>query len=368
MYETVPDRLRHLAAADPNREAFIYYDLTQTRSSLTRKQLLEQSTNAAKLLIQSGLKKGSKVAFCMNNSLEMLITNMGVIMAGGIPFYFSANLKDGSDLVEFISNLEAEFLFLDTHSDNENWKVLEHIWPSGEKRSKTVPTLKMVVCNGRNFKETETRLMLSSFLARVADDKITLPLLQPENTLVYFCTSGSTGKPKIVMYTHYSILNWTRSTNISLGIKEESIFFCDRTFSWAVGFPRTYLVEGTTRVFVDIKMTVAGKHSDLICDIINKERCDVVYLPGYMAADLLKNTQLCEKFKNVQRIFLSGERVLKSVFCELKKTFCKRIITYYGSTESGGVSTFIPESEDEFEDGIIGMYFICVVFYSKKQH
>lgn len=354
MYETVSDRLRKLAAVAPDREAFIHYGLNKKRSSLTRKQLLDQSVKTAKILVQSGLKKGSTVVFCMSNSLEMLVTNLGVIVAGGIPFYLSNNLKDGSDLLEFINDLGAEFMFLDTKIDDENWKVLGNIWPLEARRSEMAPSLRMVICNGKAFEETETHKQLSSFLARKADDNILLPLLQPEDTLAYFCTSGSTGKPKEVIYTHFSILNWTKFSNIATGIKEDSIFFCDRTFSWAVGFPRTYLAEGTTRVFVDMRMSLGGKHMDLICDIIESERCDVVYMPGYMVVDLLKNSENFNKFTKVKTILLSGERVQKEIVDALRKNFSKRIINYYGTTESGGTSALVMETEDEFEDGHVG--------------
>ncbi|XP_060598646.1 uncharacterized protein LOC132752351 [Ruditapes philippinarum] len=161
IYETIPDRLRHLAAADQDREAFVFYEFSKQRKSLTRKQLLDQATIAAENFVKYGVEKGSTVAICMTNSLEMLTSNLGVIMAGGVPFYVSANLKDGSDLAEFINNLEAKFLIIDTNTGDENWKVLENIWPEGQSRSEVTPCLEMVICNGKVERETETRKRLS---------------------------------------------------------------------------------------------------------------------------------------------------------------------------------------------------------------
>jgi acyl-coenzyme A synthetase/AMP-(fatty) acid ligase len=359
IYETIPDRLRHLAAADPDREAFVFYDFNKQRKSLTRKQLLDQATIAAENFVKYGVEKGSTVAICMTNSLEMLTSNLGVIMAGSVPFYVSANLKDGSDLAEFINNLEAKLLIIDTNKGDENWKVLENIWPEGQSRSKVIPCLQMVICNGNIDRETETRKRLSSFQQKNSDTNIKLPSIQPEDTLAFFCTSGSTGKPKEVVYTHFGILNWTKSADKQLNITEKSVFFCDRTFSWVLGFPRTYVTEGATRVFVDTKLSISGKHSDFLTDIIKAECCDVVYLPGYMVVDILKNPDVSEKFNKVQSIFLSGERIQNANYQAVKAQLCTDVKSFYGTTESGGVSVYSSTGGDAFEDGIIGNYTNC---------
>jgi acyl-coenzyme A synthetase/AMP-(fatty) acid ligase len=214
----------------------------------------------------------------------------------------------------------------------------------------------MVICNGNIDRETETRKSLSSFQQKNSDTKIKLPNIQPEDKLTYFCTSGSTGKPKVIVCTHFGALNWTKSSDKHVNITEKSVFFCDRTISWALGFPRTYVTEGATRVFVDTKLSIAGQHCEFLADVIERECCDVVYLPIYMVVDMLNKPEISNKFNKVKSIFLGGERIQNTHYQALKARFCNDVLALYGTTEIGIASFFSGVSGDDFEDGMIGMY------------
>lgn len=354
MYRTIVDQLRHFASEKPNKEAFIFYTNDKLRVTITRIHLLDQVENAARKLVKFGLKKGSAVAFCMGNSIQMLVMNFAVVMAGGIPFFFSANLKDGSDIVSFINDFNAHILVIDVNIGDDNWKILNRIWPTSEDVSQNMTSLKLILCNSSDMHESIHYRKLSTFLDGY--EHAELPELQPEEPVAYFCTSGSTGKPKEVIYSHFGILNYTRMSDHAIGIREESVHFCDRPFSWLVGYPRTYLTEGTCRVFVDTRLSAAGKHTEFLCEIICQEKCDVVYLPGYIAADVLKNPNLSLNFKHVKAIVLAGERILLQNYKALKENFCKNVVVDYGNTESGAVASF--SDRGEFQDGIIGLYLL----------
>ena len=353
LYETVPDRLRKFAREDPDRDAYVFYGRKFKRIPVTRKQVFDTSVKFAKTLVNMGLQKGDRVGFCMNNSIEMLHATMAVITAGGVPFFLTTNLKDGSDIIRNLLSMESSMLIIDAQVNDDNWKILESLWPRGSNESRSVPSLKYIVCNGLDVSEGKERASLASLMNANEGFDCELPILDPEDILVYLVTSGSTGEPKKVAYTHFSILNWTRETDQRIGIQESSRFFNDRQFTWAVGFPRTYLATGVTRIFTDTRLTLSGKHVDRLADIIEKERCDVMYVPGYIAKDLINNPQLKAKFATVQYAIFSGERFLRENLA-LKKDFFKTFHVYYGSTEAGGVSCFSSDNIDDYEDGIIG--------------
>ncbi|KAL4221499.1 hypothetical protein ACF0H5_019756 [Mactra antiquata] len=358
MYETVTDRLRILAEEDPDREAFVFYGYDQKRQSLTRKEILDLSTNTAKHLILSGVKKGTHVAVCMSNSIEMLVAIIGVTLAGGIPFFSPGNLKDGTDLIDMMNTLNGEFLIIDASKGDDNWNIIENIWPRSEKSSEKVPSLKMILFNGTGpldsgLTSSTLQSLRDFFKEPVSSTDVNMPVLQPEDHLAYFCTSGSTGAPKTVTYTHFGTLNWTKSCDITMNISAESRMFLDRTFSWVVGYPRTYLTEGTTRIFVDNRMTLAGKHTEFLCNIIERERCDVVFLPGYIARDVINMPSLVDNFKNVKHIYMGGERMKKVFYDSLIGKYCKYLSTLYGLTEMGG-SLVYSNTTSPFEDGIVG--------------
>ena len=353
IYETVPDRLRKLAEDDPEREAYVFYGYEFKRVPVTRKQVYDTAVKLGKTLVNMGLKKGDRVGFCMNNSVEMLHATMAVISAGCIPFFLTTNLKDGSDVIQTLFAMNCSMLIIDARVNDDNWKILESLWSRGSNESKSVPSLKYIVCNGLNVSEGKERTSLVSLINISEDFVCELPILDPEDILVYLITSGSTREPKKVAYTHFSILNWTREIDQRTGVQQSSRFFNDRQFTWAVGFPRTYLVTGVTRIFTDTRLTLSGKHVDRLADIIEKERCDVMYVPGYIAKDLINNPQLKAKFAAVQSGIVAGER-FPSENLALKDDFFKVLNVFYGSTEAGGVSCFSSDNIDDYEDGIIG--------------
>ena len=356
MYQAVPDRLCVLANDDPEREAFIFYSMGGERTSVTRKEVYQKSLKVAKCLYRIGVRKGTPIVICMNNSLNALYVEYGVSIAGGILYPIATNLKDGSDIIDSIADTKAEYLIIDASTSDQNWNILEGIWPSDLQSSEKAPTLKHIMCNGSSFQETVGRHHLSDWLygQQSEPEETDLPAIYPEDTLVCFCTSGSTGKPKHVICSHFFILNYAKQSATAQNITNYSIYFCDRQFSWTVGFPRAYLATGCTRVFIDTRMSLFGKHVDLICDIIEKENVDVAYAPGYLAKDLISRPELAPKFKRVNVVFISGER-FPMTFLPLKDTFCKKLVVWYGSTESGGFSAFQSDKSEEYEDGIIGI-------------
>ena len=100
-------------------------------------------------------------------------------------------------------------------------------------------------------------------------------------------------------------------------------------------------------------MSLSGSAVGRLCDIIENENVDVVYMPGYIVKDVLNHPEYKPKFKRVEVIFVSGERFPASTI-PLKDNFCKKLISWYGCTEGGGMATFQSNKAEDYEDGIIG--------------
>ena len=353
MYQSIPDRLRCLATEDPERMAFVFYDFDGNRQSVTRREVYKRSEQLAKHFVGFGMRKGSWVGVCMNNSLNMLYVIFGVSLAGGIPFFLATNLKDGSDLIENLNDMKGEFLIIDASEFEPNWDILDKIWPTGEPVCDVVPTLKCVICNGRIPTQLKSRVSLGSLLDTSAPDKMQLPTVFPEDTALCFCTSGSTGKPKVVICSHYGILNWTKQCEVGQCFTKDTIFFGERPFGWAGGAPRPYVTVGCTHVFVDTRMTLSGKYVNYVCDIIEKEKVSVAYIPRYVAMDLLNNPHLASKFKTLIYMLMGGERFTQ-LLLPLKDMFCQNLVIWYGNTENGGSVSFYSNRSEDYEEGLIG--------------
>ncbi|XP_053373584.1 3-[(3aS,4S,7aS)-7a-methyl-1,5-dioxo-octahydro-1H-inden-4-yl]propanoyl:CoA ligase-like [Mercenaria mercenaria] len=348
-YKTNMQMLSHWAHLYPEKEAFVEYDAHAQRHSITCQELLKKSKAFGWYVASIGIKKGDVVAFCMNNSLNMLVSMFGVQFAGGIPISTMQSMADGSDVIDTIRDHNSKLLIMDAKEGDQSWHMLQNI-----QLSKDSAQLLDIIYNNNlselfryNFKEKATYVV---DLANTTE--VQLPQLYPEDLAVYFKTSGSTGKPKLVGHCHFEFFS-TNTINDYLGIDEQSIFFCDRPFGWSVGSPRTYLASGTTRVFTDSFLSIQKNNIEFLSNIIYQEKCTHMYLPGYLVSDLLKSRGNEDKFSTVKSIIFAGERISKR-YAEMQGRFCKKLVVWYGSTEAAGVSAFSSQNPAEFEDGIIG--------------
>ena len=354
MYQTIAERLRCLAKEDADRTAFVFYSIEGNRESITRRTLYQTSKRLAKNFQTLGMQKGSWVGICMNNSINMLYSIFGVCIAGGIPFFLATNLKDGSDVIEHINEMKGEFLIIDASESDQNWDIVEKIWSTGDHLPKSVPTMRCIICNGNGSTPTVGRVSLYDLLNTTAPEGIHLPRVFPEDPLVCFCTSGSTGKPKSVVWSHYGMLNWGQNCEPKLCVSKETVYFCERPFAWAGGFPRLFVTVGCTHVFVDTNVSLSGDCVDQLCDIIQNENVDVAYIPRYIARDLVDSPeQYAQKFSNVKFMVTGGER-FPMLLMPLKATLCQTLINWYGNTESGGTIKFHSNMSEDYEEGIIG--------------
>ena len=211
LHTCIPERVRCLATVEPNLPAFISYDNAGKRRAITRQELYEQSVLVAKNLTELGVEKDAMVGVCMNNSMNMLYAIFGVAFSGGIPFFLSTNLKDGSDLKDTMNDMKSKFLIIDADESNVNWNLLDKIWSLDMDKSKQIPSLKKIICNGTKIQggTVKSRISLEKLLKTSSKETVKLPTPLPEDPAVCFCTSGSTGKPKVVIASHFSLLNYT---------------------------------------------------------------------------------------------------------------------------------------------------------------
>ena len=79
---TFPELLGRLAAAKPDKAAYIFIDDQENAHSLTYRELYEKASKFARVLVNFGIMKGDKVALSGGNVPEWLIANFGIQMAG----------------------------------------------------------------------------------------------------------------------------------------------------------------------------------------------------------------------------------------------------------------------------------------------
>ncbi len=153
------------------------------------------SLRIARLLIESGLKKGDRVGLVMRNLPDWPVVFMGALLAGAIAIPLNA-WWTGSELAYVLRDCGARFLF----ADGERLARLEDL-PHGVDR--------VFVTRAVNPPSAVT--MLEDVIGSpgqwhdLADCPLPDVSLAPEDDATIFYTSGTTGAPKGVLGTHRAL-------------------------------------------------------------------------------------------------------------------------------------------------------------------
>lgn len=156
-------------------------------------ELYTNILNVAANLKQKGFKEGEKVVLFSRNSLNMLQTELAVMVSGGIAVPIFANFKkDTAELL--IKHSDAAYLVVagETQLEQLSYDLpLKHIWTFDNKPN-------------AQFKN----LLPFSDLLKPAQEKIVLKTsANPNDVCLNMYTSGTMGVPKCVQLMHKNILS-----------------------------------------------------------------------------------------------------------------------------------------------------------------
>ncbi|XP_062612154.1 medium-chain acyl-CoA ligase ACSF2, mitochondrial-like [Saccostrea cucullata] len=113
VYKTVVDAFNETCTSYPDKEILIYWGIDGNRESLTYHQLQTETTTFARYLVSKGIKKGDKIALFGPNTLEWVVAELAIIMAGGVVVHVTLSITDVRDLWEIFSTAECKAFLID---------------------------------------------------------------------------------------------------------------------------------------------------------------------------------------------------------------------------------------------------------------
>lgn len=159
-------------------------------------------------LIQLGVKKGDRVALIGQNRYEWVVSDLGIVLAGGISVGLYPTLSP--EQMEYaINHSESEIIFLE---GEEQLDKLIEIWRKTKIR-------KAIIWDRKGIwgYKNEAVIFFDEFLEQASSDGFDENLrsikdeTNPDDTAFIVYTSGTTGPPKGAMITHGNIVFMTKA-------------------------------------------------------------------------------------------------------------------------------------------------------------
>ena len=187
--------LTRAAARYPARAAIIYYDEERGRevTSISYRALDQESGRFASSLVDLGITKGTRVAYFLQNSPQLVISFYGILKAGAVPVPCNP-MYQADEVAHQLADSEAAAIICDadlysTVQQVKSHTHLEHIIVVGPAVGAQVGSL--------SFDE----------LVRSDAPLGKLPSIDPANDLAMLpYTGGTTGVPKGAMLTHRNLV------------------------------------------------------------------------------------------------------------------------------------------------------------------
>lgn len=357
-YCTITELIEKNTERFPDHEILIHRGVEGSREALTYRELYLEASKLARFLVYKGIEKGDKIALFGPNTLEWVVGELAIVLAGGVAVHVTISVTDARDLWDIFHEADCKAFLIDPGKGEAYLDAIFQLLALFRRRRPS-----------RDYKDIDSNDATVLFLRQVdgiqsyrdlpgiqkmEDSRVQLPPLYPEDEILIFTTSGSTGKPKMVSHSHFDV------TNIDLFEKEptsESIrekMYNDRPFGWVGGSPVIQVSNGITRVFSDSSVAIKGADVMKVWNMIKDEGCSKALLMPYCLGDLI-SLKDCYKDEFKLDVILCGGQMIDNYYTQVVGVYTKSLVVVYGSTEAGFVTMGSALDEgDVLEIGDVG--------------
>lgn len=330
IYKTIHKMFEEAVCKFPNNIA-----ISSERGQFTYKELNEFANKLANGLIQKGIKKGDFVTIFMERSLEIIISIMGILKAGGV--YVPVDPEHPEERNTYIIS--------DTKS------------PFIVTKNSYIDKAKELLANSTSVKEI---ISLENDIDKFSAENPDIDIEADDLAYVIY-TSGSTGKPKGTLLAHKGVVNLGHLIRNHFNINEKEVLTQFATYSFDASVWDTFapLFWGSRLHLLSPEERISA---DAFADAICRTKTTVVTsLPtvffNQIAADLSEENFW--KLSTIRSIGVAGEALSAEIVRAFQRKFRNsiEINNLYGPTESTVVTTgyrirdLIPEEQTNIPIG-----------------
>ena len=281
----------------PNSIAIAFGD-----KKLTYKELNEKANSLANYLRNSGIARNDLVGIMVNRSLEMIISILAVLKAGGA--YIPIDPTYPKDRIEYmLDSSNAKILLTQNHlRDNINFK---------NKVFVDLDNHDIFSLSSQNLKNINT----------------------PEDLAYVIFTSGSTGKPKGVMLMQKNIVNFIFGMTKEFHFSSKNTIVSITTMSFDI-----FVLESLMPLLNGLKVVIANEDEQTNVVSFNKlcikHGVEIIQTTPSRILAFLHDTDHLEFIKKATHILIGGEPFPITLLKKLKEITNAKIYNMYGPTET----------------------------------
>jgi len=312
--------------------------LKDARRKLTFKELNERTNKLANGFLKKGIKKGDKVAFLSNNSVEFMEMYVAAAKGGFIIVPLNFRLHP-DDIFFIIKNSDAKILVVESRFR----EFTEKIWQNAKEIG--VDHVELVLIAD----EPSEGLLWKNFDYFVENGQNIYPPIKvnPEDTWVILYTSGTTGRPKGVIRSHRSYIAFFLINEAEFSFNPQDygmiLMPLSHVNSTFYSFVFTYL---GAPVYIHIEYNFIPEE---VLKIIDREKITFTsMIPTHYNLILSLPEEIKKKYdlSSVRALLTSSAPATKQMKLDVMNLFKEtQLFEAYGSTEAGLVTLLRPEDQ-----------------------
>ena len=293
--KTINELFEQQVEVNPETMAIVFGD-----KYLTYRELDQKADALSAKLIENGVKPETIVGIMVLPSLEMVISIIAVLKAGGA--YLPLDPTYPLDRIDYMIR------------DSKTSIVITNV-----KQINDFIAVKVIDLNDASlFKDTTSRP------TRVNNS----------NNLAYVLyTSGSTGRPKGVMIEHKAVINFIKGMVDRIEFPDNCVMLAVTTISFDIS-----VMEILLPLLSGYKVVIANEkqrsNPGLLCKLVLKNNINTIQLTPSRLQLLLTSTDLKKPMSKLKVLMVGGEVLHISLLERVRTITSARIYNLYGPTET----------------------------------
>lgn len=324
---TIADFLSRQALIRPEKEAIAYRD-----RSLTFEHLNREVDRVAAVLLDSGLKKGDRVAVFMEKSVEEAVSLLAAARCGGV-FVDINHLLKAPQVEHVLHDSGSRFLF----TTRQRMMTIAPVVGRCDE-------LKTVILHGQGeVPQTDGREVLDRDAVPVDLAGKTVERIVETDIGAIIYTSGSTGMPKGVVLSHRNLVAGAESVAGYLENRPEDRILSVLPFSFDYGLNQltTSLLSGATCVLMNYLFP-----NDILGAMEKHAATGLALIPPLWLQILQKEWDH-KRFPQWRYLTNTGGRLPETTIRELRRRLPQtKIYPMFGLTEAFRATYLPPEEVD----------------------